>query len=214
MSAATTRILVLFVCLAAVGALVGTTMSAFSGVTTNSGNSFEAASSFCSTPGSQTVTASADSWVDQSSPSTNKGTDSVLKVTSKSPSLNTRGLVQYSLPSVSAGCSVTSAKLRIYNTSPKSGRTLEALQNAGSWTENGVTWSNQPSTTGTAATAATPSNAGWMEWTVTDQVQGMYSGSNNGFSIRDASEDGPGVEQSLSSREAGSNAPELVVAWG
>lgn len=169
----------------------------------------------CSTPGSQTVSANADSWIDQNSTSTNKGTDSVLKVTSKSGNLNTRALVQYDLPSIPAGCSVTSAKLRLYNSSPKSGHTLEALQNAASWTESGVTWSNQPSTTGTAATATTPSNAGWMEWTVTSQVEAMSSGSNYGFKLRDAAEDGAaGDEQSLSSREAGSNPPELVVSWG
>ena len=52
-----------------------------------------------------------------------------------------------------------------------------------------------------------------MEWTVTDQVQGMYSGSNHGFSVRDASENGPGVEQQFESREAGTSAPELVVTW-
>lgn len=168
----------------------------------------------CSTPRSQTVAVSADSWVDQSSPTSNKGTDSILKVTSKSSSLNTRALVQANLPTLPSGCNVTSAKLRIYNSSPVSGRTLQAIQNAGSWTENGVTWNNQPSTTGTAATASTPSSAGWMEWTVTSQVQAMYSGSNHGLSVRDASENGAGVEQSLSSREAGSNAPELVVTYG
>jgi hypothetical protein len=169
----------------------------------------------CSTPGTQTLTTNADAWVDQASPSTNKGNDSVLKVTSKSGNANTRALVAYSLPSVPEGCSVTSARLRLYNSSPVGGRTLEAVPNSASWTENGVTWSNQPGTTGSAATATTPSNAAWMEWTVTSQVQSMYSGANHGFKIRDAVEDSAASpQQSINSRETGSNPPELVVTFG
>jgi len=176
---------------------------------------FRNAGGGCSTPGSQTVTSTADSWVNEASATTNNGSDSVLKVTSKSGNSNTRALVQYSLPSVPSGCSVTSAKLRLYNGSPVSGRTLQALQNAASWTENGVTWANQPATTGSAATAATTSAAGFMEWTVTSQVQSMYSGSNHGFRVRDATEDAAaGPMQSFRGREAGSTPPELVVTFG
>jgi large repetitive protein len=46
-----------------------------------------------------------------------------------------------------------------------------------------------------------------MEWTVTDQVQGMYSGSNHGFSVRDASENGPGVEQQFEAARPGQAHP-------
>lgn len=164
--------------------------------------------------GSQTVTASADSWIDQAAPTTNKGADSVMKVTTKSPNLNTRAMVQYNLPSLPSGCSVTGATLRIYNKSPISGRTLEAYANGAAWTENGVTWNNQPATTGSASTAATPNSAGWMQWDVTTQVQGMYSGSNNGFKVRDQTENGPGTEQQFESIESGANVPELVVTFG
>jgi len=58
----------------------------------------------------------------------------------------------------------------------------------------------------TAATAATTSTEGFMEWTVTSQVQGMYLDSNHGFQIRHAAENsaaGPG--QPFRSREAGSH---------
>jgi hypothetical protein len=168
----------------------------------------------CSLPGSQTVTASADAWLDQASPTTNKGAESVLKITSKSPSLNTRAILQFNLPAIPSGCSVTGATLRMHNKSPVAGRTLSALANSAAWTENGVTWANQPGTTGSASTAATPASAAWMQWDVTTQVQGMYSGSNNGFSVRDQTEDGPGVEQQFESREAGVDLPELVVTFG
>jgi hypothetical protein len=175
---------------------------------------FKNAAGGCSQPGQQTVTASADSWIDQASPGTNKGADSVLKVTSKSPNLNTRGVVQFNLPALPSGCGVTGATLRLHNKSPVAGRTLEALQNNAAWTETGVTWTNQPATTGGAATATTPGSAGWMQWSVTSQVQAMYSGSNYGFKVRDQTEDGPGIEQQFDSREASTNPPELVIDIG
>ena len=168
----------------------------------------------CSQFGSQTVTASADSWVDQGGPGSNFGSDSVLKVNSKGPSNNMRALVQFNLPSLPSGCSLTGATLRLYNKSPVSGRTLAAYANAAAWTQNGVTWANQPATTGSASTAATAGSAGWMQWDVMTQVQGMYSGSNNGFKVQDQTENGAGFEQQLESLESGTNLPELVLTFG
>jgi len=136
-----------------------------------------------------TVGGDRDSWVLQSAAANHFGLDSVLKVDSKSGSSNARALVRFNLPAVPAGCQVTGVKLRLYASSYKSGRTLQAFRLNGNWTETGVTWSNQPTTTGTAATAPSRSSAGYMEWTVTSQeVQSMYSGSNHGFLIRDATE--------------------------
>ena len=161
----------------------------------------------------QTASANADSWLDQSSPTTNKGTDAINKVRSSSGSANFRTISRFTLPAVPAGCTVTSAKLRLYAASATSGRTLQALQVAAAWTEGAVTWGNQPATTGTAATVA--SGLGWREWTVTAQVQSMYSGTNNGFLVRDATENGGGPEQSFHAREkAPDNPPELVITFG
>lgn len=194
-------------------ATAGVTRSAFSGQTSNDGNSFEAAASFCTSPGTQTASANADSWIDQVSSSSNFGTDSILNVRSLVGVANFRALVRFALPATPSGCSVTLAKLRLYAGSATAGRTLQALRIAASWTENGVTWANQPSTTGAAATTA--SGDGWREWTVTSQVQAMYSGSNNGFLVRDQTEDGLGEEQQLHSREnAPDNPPELVITFG
>ena len=168
----------------------------------------------CSVVGSQTVTASADAWLDQGGPTSNFGSDSVLKINSKGPSNNMRAMVQFNLPSLSSGCSVTSATLRLYNKSPVSGRTLATYANAAAWTQTGVTWANQPGTTGGASTAATPGAAGWMQWDVTTQVQGMYTGSNNGFKVQDQTENGAGFEQQFDSLESGGNLPQLVVTFG
>ena len=88
----------------------------------------------------------------------------------------------------------------------KEGRTLQALRVDGGWTEGGVTWSNQPPTAGTAATAPSRSSAGYVEWDVRWQLQAMYDASaNHGFLIRDAAEN-QDAEQQFHSREKGSDA--------
>lgn len=169
----------------------------------------------CAAPSSTTVTADADAWINEASPATNFGSDTVLKVTSKSPSLNTRAVVGYALPALPAGCTITGATLRMYDKSPIAGRTLQAIRNAAAFAEGTVNWTSQPATTGPAAAATTPAAAGWMSWDVTSQVQTMYSGANYGFQIRDASENGSGVEQQFDSREGTAvNRPQLIVAYG
>jgi hypothetical protein len=127
---------------------------------------------------------------------------------------NNRALVRFALPaSPPAGCVVQSATLRLYAASWTTNRTLQVLRINASWSENGVTWSNQPATTGTAAT--TTSGNGYRQWTVTEQVQAMYAaGANHGFLVRDATEGGPGREQQFHGREKGESMPQLVVTFG
>lgn len=92
-----------------------------------------------------TLSADADAWIDQASSSSNKGSDSILKVQAKSGN-NFRALVRFAVPALQPGCVVQSATLRMYAPSSTSGCTLRALRISGSWTENGVTWGNQPAT--------------------------------------------------------------------
>jgi hypothetical protein len=160
----------------------------------------------------QTMTSVADSWIDQSSPSSNKGGDSILKLMSKSGNANLRALVRFNLPTVPAGCVLDTAKLRLYAASASgSQRTLQVFRLGGSWTESAVTWANAPQTAGTAAT--TTSGTGYREWNVATLVQAMYSsGSNHGFLIRDANE-GQDAEQQLHAREKGTNVPQLVLTF-
>ena len=91
-----------------------------------------------------TLGANADSWIDQSSPDANKGTDSELKVMSKGPANNIRALVRFTHPALANGCVVTDAKLRLHAGSAAGGRTIEALRVTGGWSESAVTWNNQP----------------------------------------------------------------------
>ena len=160
----------------------------------------------------QTYGANADAWIDQNSPSNNNGSDSILKVLSKSGSDNMRALVRFALPTgIPEGCVVQSATLRLFAASAVGGRTLQALQVTGTWTEGGVTWTSQPATTGPAAT--TSSGSGYREWNVTAQVQTMFTaGVNNGFLIRDANKN-QNHEQQFNSREKGDNLPQLVVTY-
>jgi hypothetical protein len=188
------------------------TVAALSGATANGVNSFQAAGSFCTAPGSQTVNADIDSWIDQVLPITNHGSDTALALRS-SLLQNRRTLVRFPLPTIPSRCSVTGAVLRLFSTSSQGTRTIQALRVNSAWTESGVTWLNQPSVTGSAATAS--SGAGWIQWAVTSQVQSMYTGSNQGFLVRDATEDAvAAVAQSYSSREAASNRPDLVITFG
>jgi hypothetical protein len=159
----------------------------------------------------QTLTANADAWIDQGSPTSNKGSDSILKVMSKSGS-NLRALVRFNLPAMPQGCSVQSATLRIYAASAAGSRTLQAYRLGASWTEGGVTWQNQPATTGGAVTVS--SGTGYRDWSVASEVQWMYSGTNNnGFLVRDANEN-QDAEQQFHSREHSNNRPLLVLQLG
>jgi hypothetical protein len=107
---------------------------------------------------------------------------------------------------------VTRSQLRLYAGSYKTGRTLQALALTGAWTESGVTWSNQPATSGTAAIV--PSGSGWLAWNLTTQLAATYA-SSTGFLVRDQTEDGAGLEQGFHSREkAPDNPPQLVLTFG
>ena len=162
--------------------------------------------------GPATLTAVADSWIEQGSPTSNKGTDSVLKVMSKGPANNLRALVRFTPPTLAAGCEVASATLRVHASSAASGRTLEALRLGGAWTEAAVTWENQPATAGSAATVA--SGTGNRDFAVRDQVRAMYdAGAQHGFLIRDAAENAD-AEQQLHSRENSANRPQLLLTFG
>jgi hypothetical protein len=160
-----------------------------------------------------TLTANADAWIDQNSSSNNFGSDSILKVRSQGPNDNFRALVRFPMPAnAPEGCRVESATLRLYAASATSNRTIEALQLASDWSENSVTWSNQPQATGSAATAS--SGSGYREWNVTAQAQAMFdTGANYGFMIWDADESSSGSEQQFHSREKGENPPELILQF-
>lgn len=192
-------------------ALLPASGAAFSDASANGASSLTA-STGCNQPGPVTVTAVADAEVRSDSATTNIGTAATVTVRASNLA-NRRMLVSFTLPTApSTWCSATAATLRLNASSATTGRTIEVYRAAASWTEAGVTWNNQPATTGTAATAA--SATGWVTWTVTSQVQAMYSGSNNGFVVRDQTESGILTSDQVYGAREGANDPELIVAWG
>jgi hypothetical protein len=186
------------------------------------------AESGCASPGSQTVPSSADTWVDQANPTANFGNSSDLFVQSKSGNANRRTLVKYQLPALPSGCSVTGAALRLNATTSTASRTIQVFRAAAAWTEgnggsgSGVTWTTQPATEGTASSHATNGTTEFKAFDVTAHVKNMYDEGNDGFILRDSSEDsGSSPEQKYQSKEgqnSGSNTdsgdPKLVVSWG
>jgi parallel beta-helix repeat protein len=162
-----------------------------------------------------------DSWIDEESPLSNKGSDPVLNVEAGSPpnleggsrSDRARALVRFGLPGgVPEGCLVDWARLRLFAPEESVGSRADVLRLASSWSEDRVTWSDQPDTTGTAATAW--SSDGYIRWTVTSQVLAMLVGPNHGFLIRDRAEGAEsGGEHSFHSREKGDSPPELVIRF-
>lgn len=162
----------------------------------------------CGTP--ITVTAEADSWIDQNGAASNFALDGVLKVQSKDGG-NSRALVRFALPAIPEGCIVGSAMLHLYAASAATDRTLGVFALAGAWSEDTVTWNNQPATTGPATT--TLSDFQRRRWDVTSQVQMMYgTRQNHGFLIRDMAEGGSGFEQQFMSRDS-EDGPDLLIRF-
>jgi parallel beta-helix repeat protein len=157
-----------------------------------------------------TLAADADAWIDQNSATTNKGTDSALKVRSKGPSDNFRTLVRFPLPEVPQDCVLDVATLRLHADGTELGRSLLAIPLDGDWSEGTVTWSNQPPTAGSGA--AVPTGEGYRAWNVKTIVQAMYdAGVSHGFRIQDAVE-GADAEHSFNTRED-ENEPQLVLQF-
>lgn len=193
--------------------MLGQTWGAFSDTTDNAGNTFQAAASFCTSPGNQAVYSNIDSLVAEAAPTMNFGTSPTNFGVRSSSSGDARSFVRFSLPAVPAGCTVTAATLRLYTSAGVTGRTLHAFRVSAIWTETGITWSYQPGTSGGAATAASKAS-GWVTWSVTSMVQAMYSGANYGFQVRDSVENSATTrDQTMHPRE-NTYDPELLVTFG
>jgi len=156
--------------------------------------------------------------VNRAQPNSNSGTAASLFVRSENLLIlpdDRRTLVEFDLPPIPAHCSLTGADLRLFATSASGGRTIDVYALAGPWTETGVTWSNQPATAGPATAGA--SGTGWRTWDTTSAVAAMYSGTNNGFLVRDRNEGALVAQtQQYQSREGSpdSQDPELALTFG
>jgi hypothetical protein len=168
----------------------------------------------CPSPGSSTVNPTADSWTDQNAPTQNNGTNADLKVKAKSATEARRTFLKFTLATIPSQCALSTAILRLNSNTAQGTRTLDVYRASASWTEAGVTWNNQPGLAGSPA-SLTISGTGYKEWNVLSLVQNQYSGSNDGFVVKDSVEDSSGTtfEQKFDPRENATNRPELVITW-
>jgi hypothetical protein len=199
--------------------LVAFSSATFTATKQNPSNSFQTASSFCASPGEQVLSASRDSYVDSLSASSNFGTGTQLFARSAQVLVlsQRRTVIGFTLPAVPTNCTLTAASLRLFATNPASGRTIDVFGLNGSWTETGVTWNNVPGTTGSAVSSASLASPGYQSWNVLTAVQAMYSGTNNGFLVKDTQDSAVlSVTQIYQSREGTPNTqdPELRVTFG
>jgi hypothetical protein len=190
--------------------------AAFTATTGNAADQVSSAASFCPGPGSTTLNPSEDTSGYQAQATTNYGASSPIGTVSANGA-NARAFLRFPLPNLGY-CTVTGATLRLYANSVASGRTINvytADQAAPVWTELGLTWTNQPASTGTPVGVASLSAVGWQQWTVTNLVKALYTGTNNGLVVQDSAENkSPGsATQQYDSRE-GTNVPQLLLTWG
>jgi acid phosphatase type 7 len=162
------------------------------------------------TPASASTTivpADADSFVLSTRPNSNRGSARSLKVRNSAKIT----YIRFTVPGLSAGEDVSGATLRVYATSPgRCALGVEVLRAANdTWGETTIKWSNQPGPTGSAlANLAWASKGSYRDFNVTQAVPGAGRVS---FLLRHATGCNVASDVSLSSREAGSNQPQLVV---
>jgi hypothetical protein len=174
-----------------------------------------------------TIEPSADSYVDQAilQQGNNFGGATTLQVESSETialvPTNKRSFVKFDLSScaIPSVAVVTSATFSIYlSTAPNQSRTWNVDRVTAAWTENGITWSNQPgAAASTSITTGTSSNVS-LQATVTSDVQSFVSGSltNNGWRLIDSVESSATARNGqFRSREFGTVAqrPKLVINY-
>lgn len=190
---------------------------AFTATAGSTGNQATTATTFCATPSNATVTADADSFIDQANPTASSGGTATFLVVTPQAGAVRRTLVRFPMPPIPNRCTVTAATVRIFAESQTAGRTLgvyRADPTVTPWTEAALSWNTQPAALNPAVPAVMPNSDQYVQWTVTDLVKDIYALGNNGFVVRDQDETGPGAWQQFASRSAVGSEPRLQVFWG
>ncbi len=164
-------------------------------------------------------TSNTDGYVQSSTPTTNYGTSTKLKVDPKAVSVK-RSLVSFDLSAIPSGQVIVQALLSLYlSIPPSTSRILEIHRVTANWTERGVTWNNQPSFLSTpTSTNTTGTNAAWINWIVTTDIAAGYASPSQwfGFTIKDSQEpiQSGGFLLNFNSREASATLrPQLTVIY-
>ncbi len=144
----------------------------------------------------------ADAYVDSSNPTTNYGTSTTLR-TDASPIVNS--YLRFNVQGTSGP--VTKATLKIHaNSSLSAGYQVHAVAD-NTWGETTINYNNAPALGSTINTSGAVSTGTWVSVDVTSFItgNGTYS-----FGLNSTSS----TALSLSSRESGANAPQLIVETG
>jgi hypothetical protein len=150
-----------------------------------------------------TVAADADARVSESKPTTNYGSDTMLRTDSGSGA-HVESYLRFDVPSFSGA--VVKATLRLYVLSGTvDGPAVYAADN--SWVESGITWATKPAHSSTASDDKSALSSGaWAEFNVTPLVStyGAYS-----FALVGVSTDG--VDFASKENTTTANRPQLVL---
>lgn len=154
------------------------------------------------------LTPDADADVDESSATTNAGTETTLSVRSRLGD-NRRALVRFALSSCSIppDAAVLSADLTVHlSSAPTLVRTHAVHRVTAAWTESGVTWNSQPTVaaTPTASTVVGTTDGVTHHLDVTADVAEFVAGTaaNEGWMVKDTLEgDLLGMTGTYASRE-------------
>ncbi len=97
----------------------------------------------------------------------------------------TRGLAKFDIAAIPAGATITSARLRAtitdgHTTSSKRYRVHRATD---TWTEGGVTWTNQPNYTEERDSISISALSGSVSWDVTTMVNNWYDGTYSNYGL-------------------------------
>ena len=152
------------------------------------------------------VPAEADAFVVSSTPKSNKGSSTSLRIRNNSKI----SYVRFNVPALPRSAEVGAATLRMYaSTGSQCSLSVEVLRAANdTWGETTVTWRNQPGPTGAVIASASWTALGYKEFDVTSAVIGPGPVS---FVLRHPSGCNVKSDASFNSREATANQPQLVV---
>jgi RHS repeat-associated protein len=149
--------------------------------------------------GTVTFISSADAYVDPISPTKNFGTSTILRVDG-SPIL--RSYLRFSVQGLSGN--VTKATLRIFANSASSSSIVANSPSNNTWTETTITYNNAPPISSSVGSAS-PIGAGvWINIDITAYIAG-----NGTYDLVLSTPGDTAI--SLASREAGTNAPQLII---
>jgi hypothetical protein len=152
--------------------------------------------------GTFTFTSIADSYVESSNPGTNYGSATQIRVDG---SPDVRSYLRFNVQGLSGA--VTSATLRVYaNSAVTAGYDARSVSD-NTWVESTITYNNAPPVGSVLGSSGSVSSNTWTSVNVTSYITGNGT-YNLGLTTSGS------TALSLASREAGANAPQLVIQTG